>query len=55
MNDSVTIEEITADESRERFDQACLTLLGIDGPEFEDRIDRGDYSGLDRSAAMRVA
>ena len=55
MNDSLTVEEITPEESRVRFDQACETLLGISGPEFERRIDSSDYSGLDRSAAMRVA
>ena len=55
MTDSVTVEEITAAQARERFNQASQTLLGLDGPEFEDRIDRNDYSGLDKSAAMRVA
>lgn len=55
MSESVSVEEISAEQARERFNQACETLLNMDGPAFEDRIDRGDYSGLDRSAAMRVA
>ena len=55
MSDSLRVEEISADQARERFNQACEKLLSISGDEFEGRIDRGDYSGLDRSAAMRVA
>lgn len=55
MNDSLKVEEISAEQAKERFNQACEELLKISGPEFEARIDRGDYKGLDRSAAMRVA
>ena len=51
----VKVEEISAEQSRRRFNHACLTLLGIEGAEFEDRIDRGDYTGLDRPTAARVA
>ena len=55
MSESVELEEITAEQAQERFNQACENLLNISGAEFEDRIDRNDYSDLDRSVAMRVA
>lgn len=55
MNEPLELKVITKDEEQERFADACEHLLGIEVGEFVARLDKQDFSGLDRSAAMRVA
>ena len=42
-SDYCEVIELTAEESRHLFDKECQRLLGISGPDFLERYDRGDY------------
>ena len=44
------VEEIGLEEGRALFDRAARELVGMSGPRFLDKWDRGDYQGEDLDA-----
>ena len=51
----VSFELISAEEQWEIFDDASRRLLNMDGAEFADRWDRGEFVDKDDPGVMQVA
>jgi hypothetical protein len=52
--EGAVVEEMTADESRAEFNAQVSDRLGITGPEFLERLDRGDYDNTDSEDVVRL-
>jgi hypothetical protein len=54
QTEGAVVEEMTADESRADFNAQVSDRLGITGPEFLERLDRGDYDNTDSEDVIRL-
>jgi hypothetical protein len=53
--DQVEVEIVTEAEGRDLFNRAALDFLGVSGPDFLLKWDRGEYRWDDRPEVTHVA